>query len=62
VYRIAETMKEMDKIFMGIIITIGTGIALSIIYVCKTTVCKRSAELDVVSAMDITYNDIYRKV
>jgi hypothetical protein len=55
-------MKEIDKIFMGIIITIGTGIALSIIYVCKTTVCKRSAELDVVSAMDITYNDIYRKV
>jgi hypothetical protein len=55
-------MKEIDKILMGIMITMGGGFVIAILYVCKTTVCERNNELDVVSAMDITYNDIYRKV
>ena len=55
-------MKEIDKILMGVIFTVGGVFTIAIIYVCKKNVCKRTDDLDVVSAMDITYNDIYRKI
>jgi hypothetical protein len=55
-------MKEIDKILMGVIFTVGGAFAIAIIYVCKKNVCKKTDDLDVVSAMDITYNDIYRKI
>ena len=47
---------------MGIMIAIGGGLVMAIVYVCRKTVCERNEDLDIVSAMDITYNDIYRKV
>ena len=55
-------MKEIDKILMGVIFTVGGVFAIVIIYVCKKNVCKRNDDLDVVSAIDVTYNDIYRKI
>ena len=55
-------MREEDAILVGTILTIGIGLAAGILYFCKSNVCIRTHDLDVVSSMDVTYNDIYRNM
>ena len=55
-------MKEIDKILMGVILTVGGVFSIAIIYICKKNVCKKTDDLVMVSAIDVTYNDIYRKI
>ena len=53
-------MREEDAILLGTILTIGVGFFAGILYLCKSNVCIRNHDLDMVSAMDVTYNDIYK--
>lgn len=53
-------MNEMDKILLAVVIIVGGGFAASIIYVCKKHVCVKTDTLDIVSEVDVTYNNIYR--
>ena len=53
-------MREDDAILLGTILTIGVGFFAGILYLCKSNVCIRTHDLDMVSAMDVTYNDIYK--
>ena len=55
-------MREDDAILLGTILTIGVGFFAGILYLCKSNVCIRTHDLDMVSAMDVTYNDIYRRM
>lgn len=53
-------MREEDAIMIGSILTIGIGLSAGILYFCKRHVCLRTNDLDVISSMDVTYNDIYK--
>jgi len=55
-------MREEDAILLGTILTIGVGFFAGILYLCKSNVCIRTHDLDMVSAMDVTYNDIYKNM
>lgn len=55
-------MNETDAILFGTIFTIGIGLAAGILYLCKSNACVRTNDLDIVSSMDVTYNDIYRNM
>ena len=55
-------MREEDAILLGTILTIGVGFFAGILYFCKSNVCIRTHDLDMVSAMDVTYNDIYKNM
>lgn len=55
-------MREEDAILLGTILTIGVGFVAGILYLCKSNACIRTNDLDMVSAMDVTYNDIYRNM
>lgn len=55
-------MREDDAILLGTILTIGVGFFAGILYLCKSNVCIRTHDLDMVSAMDVTYNDIYKNM
>jgi len=52
----------MDQIILGVVFTVGGAFIIGIIYVCKKNICIKNDKMDVVSALDITYNDIYRRV
>lgn len=55
-------MREEDAILVGTILTIGIGFVAGILYLCKSNVFIRTHDLDMVSAMDVTYNDIYKNM
>jgi hypothetical protein len=58
-------MKEIDAILMGVAFTVGGAIAVGIIYFCKNQVFVKTNDLDVVNNIDemnVTYNEIYRKM
>ena len=58
-------MKEIDAILLGTIFTVGIGFAAGILYFCKSNICAKTDDLDVVSNVDeinVTYNDIYRRM
>jgi hypothetical protein len=53
---------------MGVVFTVGGAIAAGILYFCKSNICAKTNDLDVVSnvsntnEIDITYNDIYKRM
>jgi hypothetical protein len=58
-------MKEIDAILLGTIFTVGIGFAAGILYFCKSNICAKTNDLDVVSntnEIDVTYNEIYRRM
>jgi hypothetical protein len=61
-------MKEIDAILMGVVFTVGGAIAAGILYFCKSNICAKTNDLDVVSnvsntnEIDVTYNEIYRRM
>jgi hypothetical protein len=61
-------MKEIDAILLGTIFTVGVGFAAGILYFCKSNICTKTNDFDVVSnvsntnEIDVTYNDIYRRM
>ena len=58
-------MKEIDAILLGTIFTVGIGFAAGILYFCKSNICDKTNDLDVISNVDemnVTYNDIYRSM
>jgi len=61
-------MKEIDAILLGTIFTVGVGFAAGILYFCKSNICAKTNDLDVVSnvsntnEIDVTYNEIYRRM
>jgi hypothetical protein len=61
-------MKEIDAILLGTIFTVGVGFAAGILYFCKSNICTKTNDLDVISnvsntnEIDVTYNDIYRRM
>ena len=61
-------MKEIDAILLGTIFTVGIGFAAGILYFCKSNICVKTDDLDVVSndsnvnEINVTYNDIYKRM
>ena len=61
-------MKEIDAILLGTIFTVGVGFAAGILYFCKSNISAKTNDLDVISnennidEMNVTYNDIYRRM
>ena len=61
-------MKEIDAILLGTIFTVGIGFAAGILYFCKSNIYAKTNDLDVISnennidEMNVTYNDIYRRM
>lgn len=61
-------MKEIDAILLGTIFTVGIGFAAGILYFCKSSICSKTNDLDVISnqsnvdEINVTYNEIYRRM
>jgi hypothetical protein len=54
-------MKEIDAILLGTIFTVGIGFAAGILYFCKSNICAKTNENNV-DEINVTYNDIYRRM